>query len=193
MATFSNSILLLLLLLLILFSSGTGKLTGEPTGTKKTRLHFFSHDTIHHLSSPATTIIQPLITMQPTTNTEKSLFGNIAVVDDPLTDGPDPTSKMIGRAQGMSIFSSSNADDPAMLVNVNLVFTEGKHNGSTLVMLGRVAFRSKMRELPVIAGTGKFQFALGYAMLTTHSRNLTTGGSSSVAVVVEYHVRVSHH
>ncbi|KAH7654916.1 Dirigent protein [Dioscorea alata] len=139
MATFSNTILLLL----ILFSSGTGKLTGDPTGTKKTRLHFFSHKTIHHLSSPATTIIQPLITMQPTTNTENSHFGNIAIVDDPLTDGPDPKSKMIGRAQGVSIFSSNNANDPAKLVNLNLVFTEGKHNGSTLVMLGRDAFNRR--------------------------------------------------
>lgn len=128
----------------------------------------------------------------PTTNIEE-LFRNTAVIDDSLTDGPDPTLKLIKRAQGVSIFSSNNANDPAKLVNMNLVFTEGKHNGSTLVMLGRVAFRSKMRELPVITGTGKFQFALGYAMLTTHSRNLTTGGSSSVAVVVEYHVRVSHH
>ncbi|KAJ0976148.1 hypothetical protein J5N97_018113 [Dioscorea zingiberensis] len=177
MATTTTTTLLLLLL-------SSGVISGELTDIKRTHIRFFFHNSIHRLvTTPANPILQP-VPMQ----TNSKLFGSIAVLDDPLTEGPDRTSKLVGRAQGVSVFSSRSAAEPATLMNVNLIFTGGKHNGSTLVVLGRNAIHSEIRELPVIAGTGKFRLARGYAKVTTHSHNLTAGRA-----VVEYNVHVFHH
>lgn len=57
------------------------------------------------------------------------------MMDDPLTIGPEPGSRIVGRAQG--IYASSDLKDLAFLMVLNYCFTEGKYNGSTLSILGR--------------------------------------------------------
>ncbi|KAG9132985.1 hypothetical protein Leryth_015364 [Lithospermum erythrorhizon] len=42
----------------------------------------------------------------------------------------------------------------------NFVFTKGKFNGSSLSVLGRNAAMDNVREMPIVAGTGKFHLLM---------------------------------
>ncbi|MQL41563.1 hypothetical protein EI012_27025, partial [Escherichia coli] len=112
--------------------------------------------------------------------------GLVVMTDDPLTVGPEPGSKLVGKAQGL--YASAAQDELGLLMVMNLVFTEGKYNGSTLSVLGRNAVFSVVREIPIVGGSGLFRFARGYAQAKTHTINLKTGDA-----VVEYSVYVFHY
>ncbi|GKV52551.1 hypothetical protein SLE2022_063730 [Rubroshorea leprosula] len=120
------------------------------------------------------------------TNTSAPHFGQVFVMDDPLTLGPNITSKLVGRAQG--IYASASQSDWAFLMALNFAFMEGKYNGSNLSILGRNAILSDVREMPIVGGSGVFRFARGYAQARTHTVDLKT-----LDAVVEYNVYVLHH
>ncbi|KAI3826335.1 hypothetical protein L1987_00382 [Smallanthus sonchifolius] len=61
-------------------------------------------------------------------------------------------------------------------------------NGSTLSILGANSIFSKVREMPIVGGSGLFRFARGYAFAKTYSFNTTSGDA-----VVEYDVYVLHY
>lgn len=110
----------------------------------------------------------------------------MAVVDDPLTVGPNPRSKQVGRAQ--VIYSAASRNEIGLLMVVNYVFTQGKFNRSTISELGRNAVLSAIREMPIVGGSGVFRFAHGYAQARTHTFDLKSGDA-----VVEYNVYVFHY
>ncbi|PWA63185.1 disease resistance-responsive (dirigent-like protein) family protein [Artemisia annua] len=120
-----------------------------------------------------------------TTNTSKSGFGATFIIDDPLTEGPNRTSKIIGRAQGM--YASADLNIFGLMMVVNFVFLEGKYNGSSFCILGRNGITLPLRELPIVGGTGIFRFARGYAQLKTASLNALGDAS------VEYNAYVLHY
>ncbi|KAK4411081.1 Dirigent protein 19 [Sesamum angolense] len=60
-----------------------------------------------------------------------------------------------------------------MLMGAAFVFTEGKYNGSTVVVLGRNPIGEQYRELPIIGGTGVFRLARGVVTLQTYFFNFT--------------------
>ena len=134
---------------------------------KLTHLHFYLHNVV---SSPNATAVK--VAEAETTNTSSVKFGLVVVIDDPLTVGPDPTSKQVGRAQGIAASASQSEVGPLMVLNY--VFTVGKYNGSTLSILGRSAFSSAVRELPIVGGSGVFRFARGYALARTYAYNAST-------------------
>lgn len=143
-----------------------------------TQLTFYFHDTVSG-SNPTTVTIA-------TAKSASATFGSLAMLDDPLTDGPDATtSKLVGRAQGMYALADQSENAPIMIMN--LLFLEGQYNGSTLSVLGRNPVNQGVRELPVVGGTGAFRFAKGYAQAKTQTFDKTTGNA-----VVEYNVFVSH-
>lgn len=107
-------------------------------------------------------------------------------MDDPLTFGPEPTSKLVGRAQG--IYASASQSELGFLMVLNYVFLEGKYNGSTLSILGHNAALSEVREMPIVGGSGVFRFARGYAQAKTSTFDFKTGDA-----VVEYNVYVFHY
>ncbi|CAI0393626.1 unnamed protein product [Linum tenue] len=135
---------------------------------KLSHLHFYFHDI---LSGPNPTAV-PIV--RPTTNSSTS-FGLVNMFDDLLTVGLEPSSKIVGRAQGFYGFASHS--EFAALMAQNFVF-----------MGGRNAVLSPVRELPVIGGTGAFRFARGYAKARTRVSDLTNGD-----VVVEYNIYVYHY
>lgn len=92
----------------------------------------------------------------------------------------------MGRAQGL--YASASQSEDALLMSMNLAFTEGKFNGSSLTVLGRNAVVEAVREMPIIGGSGLFRFARGYAQAKTLTFNATTGDA-----VVEYNVFVFHY
>ena len=120
------------------------------------------------------------------TNKSATFFGTVLVMDDPLTVGPEPSSKLVGRAQG--IYASTSQEEVGFLMALTFAFMDGKYNGSSLSVLGRNAVFSGVREMPIVGGSGLFRFARGYAQARTHTSNFQTGNA-----VVEYNVYVFHY
>ena len=159
-------------------------LSPESMGLKEEKLshlHFYFHDII---SSPKPTAVR--VAEAAMTNKSATVFGAVFMMDDPLTVGPEPSSKLVGRAQG--IYASASQEEMGLLMVLNFAFMEGKYNGSTLSVLGRNTIFSKVREMPIVGGSGLFRFARGYAQARTHTFNLKTGDA-----VVEYNVYVFHY
>ncbi|XP_030453140.1 dirigent protein 22-like [Syzygium oleosum] len=148
---------------------------------KLSHLHFYFHDIV---SGPNPTAVR--VAEAKMTNTSATGFGAVVMIDDLLTEGPDMSSKEVGRAQGIYALASQN--DVGLLMVQNYVFTEGKYNGSTLSVLGRNAVLSGVRELAIVGGSGLFRFARGYARAKTHTFDLKTGDAC-----VEYDVYVFHY
>ncbi|KAJ4827103.1 hypothetical protein Tsubulata_031688 [Turnera subulata] len=148
---------------------------------KLTHFRVYFHDIYSGPNPTAVAVLRPPISINSST-----LFGSISMMDDPLTEGPELSSKLVGRAQGF--YASAAQQQAGLLMAMNFVFLQGKYNGSTITILGRNAVFSKVREMPVIGGSGLFRFATGYAQATTYSFNLTTGDA-----VVEYNVYVLHY
>ena len=107
------------------------------------------------------------------------------MIDDPLTEGTEHGSKIVGRAQGMYSFPTKT--EPALLMVINFSFLEGIYNGSTISILGRNPVLQKVREMPIVGGTGMFRFSHGYALAKTAHFNPKNGDA-----VVEYDVYVMH-
>ncbi|WVZ01273.1 hypothetical protein V8G54_027342 [Vigna mungo] len=145
---------------------------------KQTNLHFFYHD-LRSANNPS--IVQIVDTPKNVPNG----FGSTFVMDDPMTEGPDLSSKPVGRAQGL--FGLASLNDLGMYMLINFAFTEGDYAGSSLSMLGRNPIAEQNRELPIVGGTGVFRFATGYAIA-----NSVDDISTPEHFVVEYNVTVRH-
>jgi hypothetical protein len=104
------------------------------------------------------------------TNTSKTSFGVVFVIDDPLS------SRLVGRAQGTYI--SAGREEVALLMNMNFVFTAGSYNGSSVAIMGRNAVFDDVREMAVVGGTGVFRWARGYALARTYALDLKTGDAT---------------
>ncbi|EMS54794.1 hypothetical protein CFC21_069307 [Triticum aestivum] len=94
-------------------------------------------------------------------------FGDVVVMDDTLTEGPNTTSRALGRAQGFYIASSSISGDPTLHISMDLVVTSGPCSGSMLAVTGRDNVLAPVRELPVVGGMGRFRMATGYVLMKT--------------------------
>ena len=169
--------LLLLVCLQITEADTKAKLGRE----KISHLHFYFHDILVGKNVTAVEVASA-----PTTNSSATLFGTVMVMDDWLTEGPAATSKMVGRAQG--IYVSSCQEKVQLLMATTFVFESGKYNGSTLSMVGKNAVFDKVREMPIVGGSGLFRLARGYALARTHSFDLKSGNA-----VVQYNVTVLHY
>ncbi|KAJ0027862.1 hypothetical protein Pint_36364 [Pistacia integerrima] len=148
---------------------------------KLTHLHFYFHDIVSGPKPSAVRVAQAAVT-----NSSQTAFGAVNVMDDALTEAPEPGSKVVGRAQG--IYASASQSELGLLMVLNFAFTEGKFNGSALGVLGRNTVFSTVREMPIVGGSGVFRFARGYAQAKTHTLDIKTGDA-----VVEYNVYVFHY
>ncbi|KAJ3688942.1 hypothetical protein LUZ61_018106 [Rhynchospora tenuis] len=143
MASLSRTVFFSILLLLSLHQACA----------KKTHLHFYFHEILSGPNATVKTVVNP-------SNSTKSTFGDITVVDDMLREGPDDNSTLIGRVQGLV---AAVGRDGSLESMHNFVFTKGKYNGSTLAIYGRVVLGVTI-ERPVIGGTGLFRLAFGYSL-----------------------------
>ncbi|XP_059298284.1 dirigent protein 21-like [Lycium ferocissimum] len=151
------------------------------TNQNVTKFHFYFHDTFSGKNPTAIEIAQSNMTA-----TSPTFFGFVAMIDDPLTVGPEPNSTIVGRAQG--IFGSADQNEAGLLMTLNFVFTTGKYNGSTLSVLGRNPPLQKYREMPIVGGSGIFRLAQGIATAKTYWFNTTSRDA-----IVEYNVIVLHY
>ncbi|KAL4187865.1 hypothetical protein AMTRI_Chr09g41070 [Amborella trichopoda] len=121
-----------------------------------------------------------------TANALPTLFCEVVVIDDPLSEGPKLTSKVIGQAQGLYAFTSQT--ELSLFESHNLVFTDGKFKGSTLIVMGRNLVPLKVRELSIIGGIRAFCLAHAYGVKQTYSNDTTT-----LNAIEHYNVTVIHY
>ncbi|CAN4124674.1 unnamed protein product [Withania somnifera] len=146
-----------------------------------TKLHFYFHDTVVGKNPSAIQIAQANNTYQSPT-----WFGLVRMMDNPLTVKPEPNSEVIGRAQGF--YGSASFEDFEYLMNLNIVFTKGIYNGSTLGILGHNQIFHKYREMSIVGGSGVFRLARGIATAETYYKDKT-----ELNVILEFHVVVLHY
>lgn len=147
---------------------------------KLSHFRFYWHDVVSGKYPTSLTVVRPA------ESNSKTGFGTVNMIDNPLTIGPDLSSKLLGRAQGF--YASASQEEIGLLMTMNFALTEGKYNGSTITVIGRNSVFNKVREMSVVGGSGIFRFARGYAQATTHSFDLNTGDA-----VVQYNVYVLHY
>ncbi|CAA2940350.1 Hypothetical predicted protein [Olea europaea subsp. europaea] len=129
---------------------------------KLTKLQFYVQDA---LGGPNATVWQ--VAEAAITANSRTAFGQVRVLDDLITVGPNRSSEALGRAQGL--ITSADLTVSGIAMNMNFYFTAGKYNGSTLCILGRNPIDENDRELPVVGGTGDFRMARGYSISNTYS------------------------
>ncbi|CAM0874850.1 unnamed protein product [Alopecurus aequalis] len=147
-------------------------LVGAAAARKMTHIKIYMHDVVTSVPSSPATAVRVARGVTPLPIEPAIRFGDMLVIDDPLTEGPSAASPTVGTAQGFYIFASRT--DFALFLTVNMVFTAGPYNGSTIAVLARDAIVEPVRELPVVGGTGVFREATGYGLLRTYSSNDTT-------------------
>ncbi|RWW09790.1 hypothetical protein GW17_00026712 [Ensete ventricosum] len=178
----SSPYFVLLVLHLFLFATvapASGHVYAAPK-EKMTHLHFYFHEIY---GGPNTTTIT---VVNPPGNNSFNNFGSIGVGDNMLREGPDPSSRLIGRAQELAVQAS--LESPAYLSAFNFVFTAGEHDGSSISIFGRAVLTETM-ERGIIGGTGKFRMARGY----TISRLIKRTGTTLIELVVEYDAYIFHY
>ncbi|OVA11812.1 Plant disease resistance response protein [Macleaya cordata] len=148
---------------------------------KVTRLHFYHHETSSSKDPTVVTMAEA-----PTTKNSPSFFGLLGMTDNILTEGPEPTSTYLGRAQGL--LAASSREEFSLVMATSFVFKGGNFSGSSLSVLGRNPFMDSVREMPVVGGTGAFRFARGFAVVKTYWVNAT-----SHDLIEEYHMTVMHY
>ncbi|OVA08606.1 Plant disease resistance response protein [Macleaya cordata] len=193
-------VLLLLLMYLVVAASPLAQnnkfeeVSHQLDEEKLTQLHFYYHDT---LSGKKPILIKdisgkkkpssPAVLQVPQ---DAGFFGVLMMADDPLTEGPEPTSKLVGRAQGLyaSATAAARQDHSHSLgffAAMSFGFTEGVYNSSTLSILGgnHTTAMNSVHEIPIVRGTGIFQLARCTAVAKTYWFNTTTNDA-----IVEYHI-----
>ena len=163
-------------ILLVAFSlSLAGVIVDVGAATTTTHLRFYMHDTVTAGPSSPATAVRVVKGAAPLPNDPVNRFGDLYVIDDPLTEGPGAASPAVGRAQGFYLFASRT--DQALLLSATMAFTAGRHNGSAIAVLARDDILDPVRELPVVGGTGGLRGATGYGLLRTHSFNASTNNA----------------
>lgn len=190
--TMTNSILLALSITLLLISSAHCHISDEHNdislveldldldqkATKQKLSHFrlYWHDILGGRSPSSIPVLKPVT---------KTGFGAVNMIDNPLTLGPELSSKVVGKAQGL--YALASQEEVGFLMAMNFHFTSGKYNGSSIAILGRNAVVNAVREMPVIGGSGLFRLARGYVEARTRDFDFKTGDAT-----VEYSIYVFH-
>ncbi|RRT65120.1 hypothetical protein B296_00010816 [Ensete ventricosum] len=125
---------------------------------KTSHLRFYFHETVR--GPDATSIVVASL------HKNSSTFGDVHVFDNALRETADPSSKLIGRAQGLA--TSSSLTD------------------LTLSLFGRVEGVTGPDDRSIIGGSGLFRLARGFVL----SRTVNV---SSTGYIVEFDVYVKHH
>ncbi|KAF3549847.1 hypothetical protein DY000_02010592 [Brassica cretica] len=155
------------------------KILGLHKKEKLTHFKVYWHDI---LSGPKPSSIR----IKPPVTNSTSYFGGVTMFDNALTGKVQINSTLLGQAQGF--YAGAAQKEFSFLVGMNFAFKTGKYNGSTITILGRNPVLSKVREMPIVGGSGLFRFARGYVEARTKLLNLKNGDA-----IVEYSCYVLHY
>uniref|UniRef100_A0ACD5X4X1 Uncharacterized protein n=1 Tax=Avena sativa TaxID=4498 RepID=A0ACD5X4X1_AVESA len=186
----ANSISWVLLVSSALLAATAYILRREP-GVAATHLHFYMHDVYdgpHPTAALVVTGRAPLNAAGEAEATSSSSssprrFGDIAVMNNALTEGPERGSARLGTAQGFTVrvAEQGTVND----LSLYLVFQVGEYAGSSLSVKGRVDTDTGVRESVIIGGTGRFRLARGYAFSRSYDYDLAHGGVVEIDVYVQ--------
>ena len=115
--------------------------------TPKSKLSHFQlywHDIVSGSNPTSVRVIKPA-------NNSSPFFEFVSMIDNPLTIGPNLSSKMVGKAQGF--YALADQEEVGLLMVMNFVFIDGKYNGSTFTVLGRNTVFSTVREKSLFEGS----------------------------------------
>ncbi|XP_027337795.1 dirigent protein 22-like [Abrus precatorius] len=149
---------------------------------KQTMSHFrfYFHEIFNGTNATSVTVVDALPKYNTTT-----FLGMVGVMDNILTLGPDRNSKAVGRVQGL--YAATSQTEVALVPVLNFILSQGKYNGSYITVLGWNLINLKVREMPVIGGSGAFRFARGYVEVNTIFLDIQTRST------IEYNIYVSHY
>jgi hypothetical protein len=171
-----------------------GRDPGHAAGSiATTHLHFYMHDVYGGPQPTAALVVtgRAPLSLPPNddavgteaTSSSPRRFGDIAVMNNALTEGPERGSARVGTAQG---FTVRVAEQGAVNdLSLYLVFQAGEYGGSSLSVKGRVDTDTGVRESVIIGGTGRFRFARGYAFSRSYDYDLAVGGVVEIDVYVQ--------
>ncbi|KAL7118567.1 hypothetical protein ACP275_02G010800 [Erythranthe tilingii] len=180
MATFINLLQALIFLVTAINASDDDVTWAKRVVTKNeviTTLQFYFHDKLSGQNPTAIRIAQ-------SSNNSSTLFGMLMMIDDPLTVGPDPASKIVGRARGM--YGSAGQTDFGLIMVLSYGFLDGIYDGSSFSMISINPVMQPVREMAVVGGTGLFRLARGYAIAHTYMADAATGDA-----IVGYNVTIA--
>lgn len=143
---------------------------------KLSHFRLYWHDVLNSSTPSSIPIVKPVT---------KTGFGQVNMIDNALTLGPELGSRVVGKAQGF--YALASQEEVGLLMAMNFFFTTGKYNGSSITILGRNSVLNEVREMPVIGGAGLFRLARGYVQARTHAFDPSTGDAT-----VEYTIYVFH-
>ena len=147
--TYSSTLLSLVLLLAISSVGVLSSMARAHGADGLTEFHLYMHE------------IKPVFAVVKNSTS----LGMIGVLDNELRTGPDPSnSTLVGRFQGV-VAMAGLVYPPGLQTVMSFVFTSGKYNGSTLVMVGTINSFVGAFERPVVGGTDKFRMARGYCTM----------------------------
>ncbi|KAJ9697801.1 hypothetical protein PVL29_007094 [Vitis rotundifolia] len=144
---------------------------------KVTHFQLYWQDVVSGSNATSVTVIEAL--------NNSTFFGSVNIIDNSLTVGPNLSSKSVGKSQGF--YASTGLEESSLLMVMNFAFTDGKYNGSTFTVVGRNNVNAKVREMPIIGGSGLFRFARGYVLASTYSFSDNGDGT------IEYNCYVIHY
>ncbi|KAG6401286.1 hypothetical protein SASPL_138138 [Salvia splendens] len=144
---------------------------------KQSRFRVYWHDIQSGNHPSSMPIVKPVTKMG---------FGQVNMIDNPLTLGPELSSLAVGKAQGF--YGMASQEELGLLMAMNFFFTTGKYNGSSITIFGMNAVFDHVREMPVIGGSGLFRWARGYVQARTHDLDIKSGDAT-----VEYTIYVMHY
>ncbi|KAI5392140.1 variant 5, Dirigent protein 3 [Lathyrus oleraceus] len=104
------------------------KLLGLTKKEKLSHFKFYWHDILSGKNPSSVSILPPSLN-------STTYFGSVNMIDNPLTLGPELSSKLVGKAQGF--YASASQAELGLLMAMNFAFIEGKYNGSSITILGR--------------------------------------------------------
>jgi len=152
----------------------------DTVATTTTHLHFFMHDDYTGPRPTAARVVSGR-SLLPTSSsqggdgddnatatgrsalsrllTSPRQFGDVAVLNNALTEGPVGRSARVGTAQGFAVRRSEGGI--VSHLTLHMVLDAGEHRGSSVTANGRIDMDAEVRESVVIGGTGKFRFARG--------------------------------
>ena len=114
-------------------------------------------------------------------------FGDVEVFDNELREGPDPASRLIGRAQGFGV--NASLDGSSIFTAIDFVFSGdyGEYSGSTLTTQGQLDPTGGPSERSIVGGTGKLRFARGYM-----KSRLVSSTNTTIVVVFDMYFTLAH-
>ncbi|KQJ89017.1 dirigent protein 1 [Brachypodium distachyon] len=156
--------------------------------TTTTHLHFYMHDVYTGPHPTAALIVAGRDNNKDNaTPGEKDnnprRFGDIAVMNNVLTEGPEPGSARVGKAQGFTVRVAEGGTVNAL--SLHLVLETGEYAGSSLAVQGRVDTDTAVRESVIVGGTGRFRLARGYAHSRSYDYDVATGGVVEIDVYLQ--------